>query len=128
MQYTDLELSALARCAKDTIPGHRDRDIRLVGYWGPGGDLPMPIEGSCQLSSEHRSRLVAYLRSPSHPSEGYMGTSVCRCCGTRNGAREVSDGRWVWPDGLAHYVETHHVALPDEFVAHCLRAEEVAGG
>jgi hypothetical protein len=29
----------------------------------------------------------------------------------------LTDGEWVWPDGLPHYVERHAVRLPDEFVA-----------
>lgn len=29
-----------------------------------------------------------------------------------------SDGLWVWPSSLAHYVEKHHVRLPDRMVMH----------
>ncbi|MFT5048691.1 MAG: hypothetical protein ACI8QZ_000078 [Chlamydiales bacterium] len=32
------------------------------------------------------------------------------------GSRCLTDGEWVWPEGLAHYVEAHHVRLPDEFL------------
>ena len=32
------------------------------------------------------------------------------------GSREHWDGAWVWPEGLAHYVECHDVCLPEEFV------------
>ena len=39
------------------------------------------------------------------------------------GCTELTDGVWVWPVGLAHYVEHHDVRLPDEFAAH---AESVA--
>jgi len=37
------------------------------------------------------------------------------------GELEMSDGIYVWPDGLAHYIEEHNVRLPEEFVAHVLR-------
>ncbi|MCX4641475.1 hypothetical protein [Streptomyces sp. NBC_01446] len=30
----------------------------------------------------------------------------------------ITDGTWMWPVELVHYVRRHHVALPDEFVAH----------
>jgi hypothetical protein len=30
----------------------------------------------------------------------------------------MTDGTWVWPIDLAHYVRRHHVALPQEFVDH----------
>jgi hypothetical protein len=32
------------------------------------------------------------------------------------GSCDLSDGEWVWPQGLAHYVERHAVFLPDGFI------------
>jgi len=32
------------------------------------------------------------------------------------GSWDLTDGEWVRPQGLAHYVERHRVCLPDEFV------------
>lgn len=32
------------------------------------------------------------------------------------GSKCLTDGNWVWPEGLAHYIEAHEVRLPDEFV------------
>ncbi|WP_240911526.1 hypothetical protein [Paludisphaera soli] len=32
------------------------------------------------------------------------------------GSCDLYDGEWVWPEGLAHYVERHAVRLPEEFV------------
>jgi len=37
-----------------------------------------------------------------------------------NGSTDLCDDVWCWPEGLAHYVEVHHVRLPDEFVAHAV--------
>ena len=28
----------------------------------------------------------------------------------------LSDGEWIWPEGLAHYIEKHNICLPDEFI------------
>ena len=28
---------------------------------------------------------------------------------------DLTDGQWVWPQGLAHYIERHWVCLPEEF-------------
>ena len=36
--------------------------------------------------------------------------------GYSTGCLELSDGMWLWPEGLAHYVNAHAVRLPDEFV------------
>jgi hypothetical protein len=44
----------------------------------------------------------------------YMGYSQCRFCGIQNGSGEFTDGLLIWPEGLAHYVEKHHVRLPSE--------------
>ena len=34
------------------------------------------------------------------------------------GSRDFSDGAWIWPEGLHHYVEIHSVRLPAEFINH----------
>jgi hypothetical protein len=36
------------------------------------------------------------------------------------GSRDFTDGMWIWPEGLAHYVHNHGVTLPDDFVARVL--------
>jgi len=48
----------------------------------------------------------------------YFGGSTCRflCENKSVGNKELTDGVWVWPEGLAHYVEVHDVLLPSEFV------------
>jgi hypothetical protein len=33
------------------------------------------------------------------------------------GSQDLTDGHWIWPEGLWHYVQDHAVRLPDEFVA-----------
>jgi hypothetical protein len=46
-----------------------------------------------------------------------MGCSYCRFgCAWIEGTGCVTDGTWIWPEGLAHYVEQHHVPLPGEFL------------
>lgn len=50
----------------------------------------------------------------------YMGYSRCRMCGEENGDIELSDGVFVWPSGLAHYVAGHGVRRPRRFVRHAL--------
>lgn len=54
----------------------------------------------------------------------YRGYSWCRfSCGAVDatmGSSEWTDGIWVWPEGLSHYVRAHSVILPEEFIAHAL--------
>ncbi len=39
-------------------------------------------------------------------------------CGIIGAPHILTDGTYVWPAILAHYVERHHVRLPGEFVSH----------
>ena len=38
------------------------------------------------------------------------------------GSRDLTDGVWVWPEGLAHYVRDHGVVLPTSFIEHAARS------
>jgi hypothetical protein len=64
-------------------------------------------------------RILAYLRS-GYTFADWMGYSFCRFgCGVDGrpmGSSDRTDGEWVWPAGLAHYVASHGVFLPEEFV------------
>jgi len=93
----------------------------MVGYWkGPHEpkELPDPIEFvDPQWDLRERDLVIVHLRGGS-PVNHMMGISECRLCGRRNGSHEMTDGRYLWPEGLAHYVEAHNVRLPNEFVEH----------
>jgi hypothetical protein len=68
-----------------------------------------------------RAGVVAYLRAGQEWIQ-FHGWSYCRFeCGiapSALGDRDLTDGVWVWPEGLPHYVEAHSVRLPDEFIDH----------
>ncbi|SDY98174.1 hypothetical protein SAMN05421684_2726 [Asanoa ishikariensis] len=93
--------------------------LRLIGYWdGPEArDEGWPdVRGFVDptLEAAEREMLVAYLRSGTH-FVACAGFSLCRFCGASNGSSEQTDGEhFVWPEGLAHYVEAHGVGLPQE--------------
>ena len=96
--------------------------LRQVGYW-KGGDrgnrgLPDPadfVDPAWDLAT--RAATTEYLRA----GEVYLfccGLSPCRFCGCGNGNKDLTNGFYLWPEGLAHYLERHTVRLPDEFVDH----------
>jgi hypothetical protein len=110
------------------------RPVRAVGYWcssdhppsRPG--FPRPLDAffpdpRCLVGSGRdptdRELIVAYLRSGQVYAR-WRGLSYCRFrCGidpSLMGSRCLTDGAWVWPEGLAHYVEAHSVRLPEEFM------------
>src|SRR5262245_6467774 len=57
----------------------------------------------------------------------YRGLSSCRFCGGPNGSKELTDGRYFWPEGLAHYLVEHDVRLPAEFVEHVMNSPVLFG-
>jgi hypothetical protein len=101
--------------------------LMRLGYWkGKIADAyPCPQELEGTLPAHVRERLIAYLDNPplvvgtAYPSLEYQwGHSWCRYgCDVPNGSDELTDGIWVWPEGLSHYVKEHGLALlPEEFL------------
>lgn len=101
---------------------------KYLGFWRGGREaesLPHPddyIDRSWDPAE--RALVVRYLTESPVTLEG-RGSSRCRCCQALNGHRERSDGVYTWPEGLAHYVEAHHIRPPQEFVDHVLKRPAV---
>jgi hypothetical protein len=59
-----------------------------------------------------------------------MGNSYCRFnCGVSRkeiGCFEITDGHWIWPSGLSHYIEFHDIPLPESFVDNILNESRIA--
>lgn len=99
--------------------------LRRIGYWKASlrDDFPVPQELRAEYSSEVTGVLATYLESGRF-FESYLGSSWCRFgCPGEYGSAEFTDGVWLWPAGLAHYVRHHTVALPTEFVRHATSVE-----
>lgn len=104
--------------------------MKRVGFWAGAGLLdglllPDPRKlVDAAWDPLARAAVVAHLRS-GDVCESYFGYSWCRFnCGRREehmGNKDLTDGVYVWPEGFVHYVETHLVRPPPEFVAHVLR-------
>ena len=97
--------------------GRSPRDDKLipVGYWHSDREPELPMPDSNEFV-EHEEEIVQYLKN-GREINAYRGSSPCRLCDKRNnGSREQSDGTYIWPNGLAHYVEDHNIRLPDKFV------------
>jgi hypothetical protein len=101
---------------------------RPLGFWHYPYDgqqeLPYPGALVCPgwLPPDEITKLIAYLKTGA-TYETWRGLSHCRFqCGVDDremGCRDFTDGLWIWPEGLYHYIETHDIRLPEEFIASC---------
>ncbi len=106
--------------------------LRAIGYWRERGreltDDAWRADPKVILAAIGPSSpapfLLSYLRE-GHEFEVWRGWSWCRLeCdapGEVMGHSDLTDGKWIWPQGLVHYIEAHALALPDEFVADARR-------
>lgn len=104
---------------------------KLIGYWITGFNdtqycAPQELVGN--YSSVTKSLIVAYLNGGELAGQ-QLGYSWCRfSCDNEYGSmgsQELTDGVWMWPQGLAHYVEKHDVMLPDAFIADATTKEPI---
>lgn len=104
-----------------------------IGYWASDKDplrdtyetkrimLPWPEDFvDPEWRGHEKNMVIAHLRN-APDIEGYFGFATCRLCGIKCGATDKSDGTFVWPSGLAHYVEEHGLRPPPDFVHHIIR-------
>ncbi len=94
----------------------------LIGYWQSTQEpeWPDPREFVDDAWDDTERDIVArYLDSGRVPWI-QMGISTCRFCGRENGCAELTDGTYLWPEGLSHYVSDHGVRLPAPVVDHIL--------
>jgi hypothetical protein len=94
------------------------------GFWQspPGADSTIPsVEDfidSC-WNPPDKAQLIAYLAQSPFVVGAALGGEQCLLCSVECSVSSFcSDGIWLWPDDLPHYVECHSVVLPDRFVEH----------
>jgi hypothetical protein len=103
--------------------------LRLIGYWSGGftsrdwRDVGDFIDDG--WDDDERTEVGLYLQQ-GLVARAFMGYSPCRICdNATNGNLELTDGVYIWPEGLAHYVLEHSVRLPAEFVAHVVARNDL---
>jgi hypothetical protein len=91
-----------------------------IGYWH-GDDSPNwpdPLTFVDAMWDRDERELVVDYLSHGLLWKALCGPSRCRFCQQPNGSLELTDGVYVWPEGLAHYVGEHSVRMPKLFVDH----------
>ncbi len=97
--------------------------LSALGFWVSQAEpqFPHPRDFVGVHESGHAmERLTTYLGS-GYPLTSYMGFSFCRfgCLASPEmGSSDLTDGIWVWPEGLSHYLKAHNVVLPGKFIQH----------
>jgi hypothetical protein len=99
------------------------KKLEAIGFWRSEENRlawPHPREVRGNWSQVEREQIAMYLEQGILINE-QMGVGIPRFkedleknlgCGDR------TDGVWVWPQSLPHYVRNHGVFLPDSFVEH----------
>ena len=91
--------------------------LEVLGWWfndaAPSG-YPRPQLLVSPWEPQTRAAVAGYLRA-GRLLETYPDDSFCRfaCSHAAMGRCDLTDGRFVWPDGLVHYIEQHDVRLPE---------------
>lgn len=93
-----------------------------IGFWAQtiyDDPLIFPHEVPRCTNATLREAMVRYLNAGTVHTvyRGYYSCCYhCGISGQKMGHCDLTDGMWVWPSGLAHYVDTHHISLPPEVV------------
>lgn len=82
--------------------------LRLIGYWrGKDDDQPWPDPNDFvdwSWDEKERHQVVRHLYDSGDTLRAYRGRHQCRLCDRWQGAIEMTDGTYVWPEGLTHYL------------------------
>jgi len=105
--------------------------LTLIGYWSGGhgsNDVWPDVRDFVDPSWDEDERIdVGLYLQRGLVARAWMGFAPCRLCDKQtNGNLDLTDGVYIWPEGLAHYVREHHVRLPRDFIAHVHTRAELA--
>ena len=102
------------------------KPLTLIGYWASKEEPEWPNPTDLvdpSWDADELSLVAGYLDRGMVPWI-QLGISTCRLCGAENRCAEVTDGTYVWPEGLSHYVREHSVRLPSRVVGHILEQKD----
>lgn len=122
-RHPDVETSEWSKVGYVGLPD----EPKFIGYWHRDpkyGSISMPHPGHFIVPDwdpEQKEKVAQYLRN-GKTLISWRGPSSCRLCFTHvDGYRCFTDGEWVWPEGLVHYIEEHNVRPPQDFIDKAIR-------
>jgi hypothetical protein len=95
-----------------------------IGFWeDPGSKHAFPHPKNIvdpEWERQNRNKIVSYLKSGIIYGQGF-GYSHCRFNDgpppAQMGSADLTDGKYVWPEGLYVYIQSFNVYLPDWFIS-----------
>lgn len=102
--------------------------MRYIGKWIQSlkdTEHPPPHELVVEYDVETRTKVIWYLNH-GHVLHKSLGHAWCLFrCDYEEAYFERTDGTWVWPCDLSHYVETHNIRLPGEFISNAVASDNL---
>ena len=97
---------------------------RWFGYFSQSGYVATKLPSLDEVTDPgwtpaDRAKLCDYLKRAPVTVTSFERDHKCSLCGAEigNPTAHQSDGLWLWPLCLPHFVEFHSVRLPDSLVA-----------
>jgi hypothetical protein len=93
-----------------------------IGYWHSIFEPEYPDPAwfvDANWNVTEKQMVITHLLQ-SRPLADWTGQSWCRfqCGEMQLGSKDLTDGVYLFPEGLVHYVLMHQVRLPEAFVQH----------
>ncbi len=97
------------------------KTYKAIGYWHSEEQPTLPDPALFideDWDKTEKQSVIDYLKK-GETLAVYRGWSWCRFgCTDGCGSADMTDGTYIYPEGLVHYIEKHHVRLPIDFVNH----------
>jgi hypothetical protein len=99
--------------------------LKALGFWPEKYDEfgPPDFIVDYDFDKDLKEKIIGYLES-GEEFFSWLGFSFCRFrCDVRDddmGCKDLTDGEWIWPEGLSHYVKEHNIGLPPLFIKHLM--------
>ena len=100
-------------------------ELIKIGYWESAEEPNLPDPTTLpQIDPTVKHFVLQYLKTKAKVHTSWKGYSHCRFnCGidrSKMGSRCMTDGTYMWPEGLSHYIEEHNVSPGFGFITHIM--------
>ncbi|QHT65723.1 hypothetical protein GXP67_03095 [Rhodocytophaga rosea] len=107
---------------KSYFQSKKIHSLTAIGYWHSifEPEFPDPAWFRDEEWNVAEKQMVITHLLQSHPLADWTGQSWCRfrCAETQLGSKDLTDGTYIFPEGLVHYLQNHHIRLPEKFIQH----------